>query len=187
MKTQILTSIILLVFAFGLNNNNPSNNQDELEAAPEGYAWQSLDNVKAFVLVPDDWFFHAEQKGNTYAYFITKEDYTKDPNGMFVTGFSINVFTNMGNNNALEYANKFAEQMQKDNEVIFIKDHEFSNFKGKILRIKNKEQYIQYMIVANTKTNKLYLTYFESSITRWEKNEEFGKTIMDKLALDPEY
>jgi len=187
MKTQILTSIIILFLGFGLNINNATINQDQLPDAPKGYSWKSLDAVKGSVLVPNNWFFNAEQKGNTYAYFITKEDYTKDPNGMFVTGFSINVFTNMGNNNAVKYANSFIEQMKKGNEVLAIEDFKMDNFEGKKLRIKNQGQIIQYLIFGNLKTNKLYLTYFESSIPTWDENEDFGKTIMNNLAFDPSF
>lgn len=181
MKTK-LNSLLILFFA--ILSFIP---QDKLPEAPLGYAWKSLDAIKGKVLVPDNWFFNAEHKGDTYAYFITKEDYTKDPNGMFETGLSINVFTNMGNNNAVDYANSFVEQITKDNEVVFMKDHEFSNFKGKMIRIKKGAQYIHYVVVGNTKTNKLYLTYFESSKTAWADNKKFGETIMENLAFDPNF
>lgn len=184
MKTSILTILILFMAAGFIPNAKP---KTQLPTPPDGYSWIDLKDVNASLLKPDGWFFNAEQKGNTYAYFITKEDYTKDPNGMFITGFSLNVFTNMGNTNAVDYANKFANQVKKQNELVFMKDHTFGNFKGKMLRIKNKGQIIHYIVIGNTKTNKLYLAYFESSRATWDANEEFGKTIMEFLAFDPEF
>jgi len=106
---------------------------------------------------------------------------------MFVTGVSINVFTDIGNNNAVDYANSFANNLENNNKVLFFGDYDNSVFKGKMLRIQTDDQIIHYLVFGNTKTNKLYIVFFESSIAKWKENEEYGKTIMTLLAFDPEY
>ncbi len=183
MKTSLI--LLMLIFTIGLAPNITPDNQ--LPKPPNGYSWEKLDAISGYILKPDGWFFNAEKNANTYAYFITKEDFTKDPNGMFVTGFSLNVFTNMGKTNAVDYAISMANELKGQGGLVFIQDHEFSNFKGKMLRVKKNGKTIHYDILGNTKTNKLYLAYFESSNSKWSKNEEFGKVIMNNLGFNPNF
>lgn len=62
----------------------------DLPAAPAGFTWQEIPELKAALLKPNGWFFKREKQKDTLAYFITKEDI--DKNGQFQTGLSVNVF-----------------------------------------------------------------------------------------------
>ena len=184
MKTALLNLIIVLFL--GINYSAPKSKK-ELPDAPKGYSWNDLSDINAHIIKPDGWFFNAEKSGNTFAYFVTKEDYTKDPNGMFSTGLSLNVMTNLKTTNAVDYANKFIAQLEKDNEVLFIEDYKYSPYIGKTIRLQNQTQIIQYLVFGNKKTNKLYLLYYESPIEEWEQNKEIGKTLMSYLVFDPKF
>ncbi len=61
----------------------------DLPAAPTGFTWQEIPELKAAFLKPSGWFFKREEEKGTLAYFITKEDI--DKNGQFQTGLSVNV------------------------------------------------------------------------------------------------
>lgn len=63
------------------------------EKIPQGYAWKNLPGTQARFLMPETWFFHTQQAGNTRAFFLTRESIVDQ--GMFTTGLFVNIFRNI--------------------------------------------------------------------------------------------
>jgi hypothetical protein len=59
-------------------------------AAPPGFTWQEVPDLKAAFLKPSGCFIEKKRKPGTLAVFITKKDISKV--GEFQTGMSLNVF-----------------------------------------------------------------------------------------------
>ena len=66
---QILFAVSVLLLAIA----SPLAPQD-VPAAPSGFEWKHLEEIKAFFLIPNGWFFKSESNKGTMAYFITKQD-----------------------------------------------------------------------------------------------------------------
>src|SRR6266850_7673678 len=79
---RISLIILLLAFAFGLRAEN------SLPPPPSGFSWQQFPPIKSALLKPDGWYFKQSKKGQTDAFFITKEDIDKA--GAFKTGLTLN-------------------------------------------------------------------------------------------------
>ena len=141
--------------------------------------------------MPDNWFLNFEQKDNTYAYFITKEDYTKE--GFYKTGISINVITNIKKVDSFEYIKLFIKELKKKVEVIEESDLiEYGSFKQFILLYKSfstdldKNIMIHEVFISNDKTNSLYFIMFEFPVDEWETNWKIAEKILELFGIDDE-
>src|SRR5690242_13134314 len=79
--------LLSLIFAISLRA------EVSLPPAPSGCAWQRLPEIKGALLKPDGWFFKEIHKGQTDAFFITKENIEKS--GTFRTGLTLNCVRNI--------------------------------------------------------------------------------------------
>ena len=141
--------------------------------------------------MPDNWFLNFEQKDNTYAYFIAKEDYTKE--GFYKTGISINVITNIKKVDSFEYIKLFIKELKKKVEVIEESDLiEYGSFKQFILLYKSfstdldKNIMIHEVFISNDKTNSLYFIMFEFPVVEWETNWKIAEKILELFGIDDE-
>ena len=66
--------------------------------------------------VPDEWYFNYEKKGDTIAYFLSKENYKTI--GYFQTGLTMNIFPKLKNFNIDSYIRKFSGTLALDNEIL---------------------------------------------------------------------
>ena len=179
--------LIIIGFLISLNSNGYAKLNQGKPETPKGYTWKTLKEIKAKVLMPNGWFFNAEQQNKTYVYFITKEDYTKDPNQMFSTGFSLNAITDIGNKKASDFINEMFVNLKKQGKLLASQAYENGNLKGYLLVLQINNKYIEYELLYNIKSNKVYIATFETATDKWEANEEFEKNIMSKLNLSQDF
>lgn len=158
----------------------------DLPAPPPGFTWQEITELKAAFLRPDGWFFKREENKGTLAYFITKENI--ENNGEFQTGLTVNVFR-LEKDTAVEKGRNFIDQLaaKKHGEKWSKEIGPFKEF-GCLTRDTDPSgtTVVQTLMVANPKTNTLYLLIFESPESTWDSAWKIGKQIMDSLALDDE-
>jgi len=158
----------------------------ELPPPPAGFTWQEIPELKAAFLRPDGWFFKAEKNKETLAYFITKENI--ESNGEFQTGLTVNVFR-LKKDSAVEKGKSFIDQLAaKKRGEKWAKDvGPFKEF-GCLTRDTDPRgaTIVQTLMVANPKTNTLYLLIFESLEANWDSAWKIGKQIVDSLAIDDE-
>jgi len=152
-------------------------------AAPEGFTWQEIPQLKTALLKPTNWFFKQGDLHGRPAYYISKEDVGK--NGQFRTGLTLIVY--FKKKPAVEYAQKLVDKYA-------IRDHaekwakEVGSFKEFGLQAKHTfedgTEEDRTLMVANPKTNTVYLIIFESPESDWDAAWKTGATIVDNLAFD---
>jgi len=156
--------------------------------APKGYAWKRIESVKASFLVPEGWHFKEETKDGTRAFFITKEDI--DQNGSFETGLSVNVQT-LKKDPAQERAAAFVGEIATSHEVLDFWGTETGVMKGYACRVRRVSPehpplIIDVLAIGNSRTNTLYLIFFESPEASWETAWKQGEPILTTFLLDDE-
>lgn len=157
----------------------------DLPPAPEGFTWQETPEIKAAFLKPKGWFFEQENDKGTLAYFITKEEIKNG--GEFQTGLTINVFH--PKNSAVAHAEGFIDdRVAKTHGKKFQRD--FGPFREFACLCKVIDEAgattTHTLMVANPKTNTLYLFIFESPVAEWDTAWKTGQKIMDTLVMDDE-
>jgi hypothetical protein len=175
--------LVLILLAAPFLQAAPATN---LPDPPVGFAWQEIPELKAALLRPNGWFFKREETKGTLAYFITKESI--DNGGEFQTGLTVNAFRHK-KDNAVESAKNFIDQIatKKHGEKWAKEAGPFKEF-GCLTRDTDATgtTVTQTLMVANPKTNTLYLLIFESPAPTWDSAWKLGQTIFDSLALDDE-
>jgi hypothetical protein len=158
----------------------------DLPAPPTGFAWQEIPELKAAFLRPNGWFFKREQAKDALAYFITKESI--ENGGEFQIGLTVNVFRHK-KDSAVETAKYYVDQLTtKRHGEKWARDvGPFKEF-GCLTRDTDAggTTVLQTLMVANPKTNTLYLFIFESTQANWDSAWKTGKTIIDSLIIDDE-
>ena len=110
-----------------------------------------------------------------------------DKVGRFDTGLTINVIREMKGRSAVEYAKSFVDRLTRDKRgeqwirrsaplVQFGCRYKASDARGTAK--------IHTLMVANQKTNTLYLFIFESPESDVDSASQTGEKIMDMLAID---
>jgi predicted nucleotidyltransferase len=145
--------------------------QQELPAAPEGFSWQKLDEIRGAALLPKGWHFKKEQKKGTLAYFITREDIDKV--GEYETGLTIQVFRQPQPNTAEELAGAIIGDYKEKKELLkaWKTSAGIMNGWGYEARIKSPDgavTMVHGVILSNPNTKTFYLMIFESSEAKWE-------------------
>jgi hypothetical protein len=179
MKQFLLISLLTALFVHSVT-------AIELPPPPPGFTWQEIPELKAAFLLPNGWFFKREENKGTLAYFLTKENI--ENNGQFQTGLTVNVFR-LKKDNAVEKGKSFIDQLAtKKRGEKWAKDvGPFKEF-GCLTKDADPSgtSVVQTLMVANPKTNTLYLFIFESPEANWDSAWKIGKQIMDSLAIDDE-
>jgi hypothetical protein len=176
--TAILLSLIFVAPAYAMN----------LPAAPSGFAWREVPEIKAAFLVPSGWQFRRHTQVSTLALFVTPEGFDKD--GRFSTGLTINVMRNAKPGTAVQYADAFIARLAADKQTGEVWARQFGPFKGYGCRYKTTTDrdmsIVHTLMVANPKTGTLYLFVFEAPAASWSTAWAKGEKIMEFLAVDDE-
>ena len=156
--------------------------------APAGFAWKRMESIKASFLVPDGWFFKEETKDGTRAFFITQEDI--DKTGEFQTGLTINVQT-LKKDPAPERAREFIAGMAITGQVQDAWQTEVGVLKGYGCRTRRVDEgqpplIMHSLAIGNSRTNTLYLIFFESPEPTWDAAWKKGEVILEFFLLDDE-
>jgi hypothetical protein len=163
----------------------------DLPVAPRGFRWQEIPEIKGAFLVPQGWYFKTESRGKTFAFFITKEQIRSG--GMFKTGLSVNVVRNLSTP-VQEYAQAFMEELGRTYpeavwESFTPSADPFLAWSTTIDDPGKAAGYpltMYYLIIANPRTNTLYLMWFESPSSVWSQEWLQGERILENFALDDE-
>ncbi len=175
-----ITFILTLLFSMSTYSEELSND----------FLWSSSGPGESDFLSPKDWFVKRENKGNTYAVFITKEDI--DKNGVFQTGLTVNVIKGISaktGDAASLYAHKFITlAAQKEKNKVIVKPWlvEAGPFKGYGVRVQDKVKILHYILIANDKKDTLFLIIFEAKPEDWDDAWRYGEVILNNMKLDDE-
>ncbi len=163
----------------------------QLPELPKGFSWQRMEAINGWVAKPQNWYFAYEKSGSTNAYFVSKQEIT-DKDHFFESGLSINAIPSSGvpGGDAYKYAKYYINKYQEFGEIEFSDEEEVGVIS--VLRLSGKFQEagaefnMAVEILANRKTNTLYVIQFEAPIDEWEKEWEIGSQMLDLIALDDE-
>ncbi len=158
--------------------------EPKLPEPPNGFSWKKVAEIKAALLMPKGWHYRLDTKGKTTAAFITREKIEEGK--PFRTGLSVHVLRQRKNPTAEKLAQSMVEGFGKMGKV----EDSFKVNSGKLkgsggrLTVSAKNVTMQFLVLANTATNTLYIIQFESPEKEWQEAWKMGKVIMEKLALD---
>ncbi|PJJ48643.1 hypothetical protein [Hymenobacter chitinivorans] len=161
-------------------------------AAPMGFKWQLLPEVKAAMLLPYTWNYKAETSRDAQAYFLTRERIVAG--GQFQTGMSLNVVRQMtvkSKQAAAAYAQAFsASSGRKAGQQVLGQESKSQGplrLFGVRYRVANGAagaKIIQQWAIANTVTDTFYLLLFESPEKDWPQAWKLGEEMIKQLRLD---
>ena len=157
----------------------------DLPPAPAGLAWKEVPEIKAAFLVPVGWHFKREVKGDTLGYFITLEDI--DKLHKFNTGLTVNVFRRFAGGPAVSYAETFISKTAATHstQVRPLQTGPFQGFACRyVVTDADGSDTIHQLMVANPKTNTMYLFIFESPTSEWSSAWKMGEKMVKMLAID---
>ncbi|MCB2409367.1 hypothetical protein [Hymenobacter lucidus] len=161
-------------------------------AAPMGFKWQLLPEVKAAMLLPYTWNYKAETSRDAQAYFLTRERIVAG--GQFQTGMSLNVVRQMqakSKQSAAAYAQAFsASSGRKAGQQVLGQESKTQGplrLFGVRYRVTGGtagSKIIQQWAIANTVTDTFYLLVFESPEKDWPQAWKLGEEMIKQLRLD---
>jgi hypothetical protein len=158
-------------------------------APPAGFAWKTIDSVKASFLVPEGWHFREEKAdGLRTAFFITQEDIGES--GRFDTGLTVNVQT-LKKDPAQARAAQLIAAMIDDNQMLDVGQTESGVLRGFSCRLRKVDPehpplILQVLAIGNSRTNTLYLLIFESPEKDWDAAWVKGQKVLESFLLDDE-
>lgn len=156
----------------------------ELPAAPSGFEWRRVPEVKAAFLMPKSWHFKREKDNSTYAYFATREDI--DRTGQFAVGLTVNVTPHLENRDASAYVRQFIAEFPKGKKLRKAWDASIGSFVGGGCIVEDDVAVMSVLMVANPKTNTLYFFMFEAPTAEWESQWKTGEAMLRTIYLDDE-
>lgn len=153
---------------------------------PVGFSWQEIPAIHAIFLKPVDWFFHEEVNRGTLAYFISKEDISKG--GEFQTGLTINVFPKLKQGSAVERGETLIDSIVAKHPGANHWDRRIGPFQEYGCNVADTAQsettVMLTYVLANPKTNTLYVLIFESPQSTWNTYSQLEKQITTTMSLD---
>jgi hypothetical protein len=161
----------------------------ELPQAPKGFHWEQATRIKAAFLVPDGWFFRAEEKPTVITYFISRED---TRSGKFQVGLTVNV-NRVTKGDVVAYAKKVVAEFPRAQGKKLLKSWDI-NLKllsgaGCNVELGGEHDALVMEVVAlgNPKTNALYFITFEAPKAEWEEAWHLGREITSHLGLSDQF
>lgn len=187
MKQELALSVILL-FTPVACSGQPD------DSLPPGYKWGDCHNITASLPTPEGWYIKEENRGNTNACFITREEITSESS--FQTGLSINTIPHtaakMGRK-PTEVAREYARKANggKDQGVKEKTQEDFKSFRS-IASIYEFPQFgksisIQTTAIANDRADLTYIITFESPENEWDWAKQIGEIMVDRARLNPSF
>ncbi|MGA2438627.1 MAG: hypothetical protein ABSF57_08960 [Acidobacteriaceae bacterium] len=182
MKQALLLAILGIAFV-------PAISATDRPPLPPGFSWQEIPAIHAIFLKPDGWFFHQEMDNGTLAYFISKEDISKG--GEFQTGLTINVFPKLKQGSAIDRGRAFVDNLVAKHPGSNHWDRRVGPFQQYGCNVTDTDQsgttVMSTYVLANPKTNTLYLLIFESPQSTWDTYAPIEKQIMSTMSLDDSF
>lgn len=178
MRCPTVILVILLAFV-------SINLAEDLPTPPEGFSWREITEIHGFFLIPDGWYFRAEEAGGHLAFFITEEEIKPPEN--YLTGISINVYLDdpSAPGKLERHINEKAELYSV--ELITGGFGPFLTIECEYDLAETEEHgaiRIVLLAIVNSKTDASYLVMFESPVDKWTENWPKGKSVITKLGLD---
>jgi hypothetical protein len=161
----------------------------DLPTPKKGYTWAKCSDIKGAFLQPDNWHFKKDKKGDTFGFFITKEEI--GTNGQFTTGMSVNVIPNIPKKKAAspyDFACQYREAARQSVKFANEWNKDLGPFKS-VGFVFNKDDKkgaftVHTLLIANNKTGTLYLVLFEAPTAEWVETWKIAEPMLQLLYID---
>ena len=164
--------------------------QTNLPEAPKNYSWESLAAINGSILIPDKWYFTPRSVEGIQTYFVTPEPF--EDGGEFDIGLTLS---------ALEYTkektgktpNEYAKRFIRFRKINYLSYDEREVNRGKFRQYdilfetvsdEKPKLNIRTRLLANDRTDKLYIVLFEAPKAQWDKIWKVARPSLEKLILD---
>lgn len=155
---------------------------------PKGYHWEACQLITCSFLVPDSWKFERFDNSNSQRFVITKRRHSQP----ITPRIQINVLqqaklqTGMS---AEQHMNMFIENLYKSSQVLDAWQRKNGVFLSRALtgtHLLNADNSTQtfHLLIANVKTDTLYVMSFEVAPTFWDQEWAIVKLLFEQLRLD---
>jgi len=157
-----------------------------LPAAPEGFSWLKLKEIKGAVLMPNGWYFK-EEGWPTLAYCVSRENIDKE--GRYETGFTIQAMRPPQPRSGEELAKGMIAGAELKKKLVRSWKTTKGVFDSYELELKNLESNNEvtishFLIITNTRTRTFYICLFESVESKWKEAWKIGEQIVQTLILN---
>jgi hypothetical protein len=184
LRTAAVAAAVFAARGLSLAQPTPVPTPPALPEPPTGFHWERAPEIKGAFLVPHKWFFKAEGKKSTYGYFISRENIDKA--GEFLVGLSVNVMPHVEGKDAVAYAKDFMAAYPAGKTLLDDWDASMPPFVGRGCLVEDETTRMHTLMVANPKTNTLYLFIFEAPRAQWKEAWPIGEEILRLMLLDDE-
>ncbi|MCK5893080.1 MAG: hypothetical protein KAG53_01455 [Endozoicomonadaceae bacterium] len=157
---------------------------------PKGYHWEACETITCAFLVPDSWKFERFNNGNSKRFVITKQRH-KQP---IAPRIQINVLQQSKVKTGIsaeEHMNMFIENLYNSSRVLDTWQRKNGNFISRAItgthrnNADNSTQTFN-LLIANMKTDTLYVMSFKAASTFWDQEWPVVKLLFEQLRLDGE-
>lgn len=144
-----------------------------LPAPPAGFKWKAAEKLKLFCLVPDDWKYQEEAKGDDVVITISEDD-----------AAAVDVVITARkkvSGSATEVATTMIDLLAKGKQVVGKQQNQFGDQSQSMLVLQDGNSVTFYSFVANTKTNSLRIGTFTCPLGRMSEIGQTAQTVMNQV------
>ncbi len=195
MRIPIVILAIVPVAALTFAGGAKSTNDTPLPPSPDGYRWERFTEVQSAFLCPTNWHRFHKPGNSSHTYVLSKE--SVEDEGSFETGLTVQVIKGIQMHKGMPpsaFATGMAQSSlgQKENTMLSSQDLSSGPFKAFGLRYRNapavaKPIIIHQVLIANDKTDTLFVVTLESPESSWEETWKLGEVMLKRFLIDDEY
>ena len=162
---------------------------EALPAAPEGFSWVRLREIRADLLQPAGWKLSRERKGTSETYRLSAPGRGRT-NG---PAMDINWVPDVPKQAGMapsQYAAGVADAAAKNHKLVERADGKPGAISRTTFRFEDsgpgREGWtVSYQLIANDRTGSLYIMAFEAPTREWTNAWKTGAVLMERVRLDP--
>jgi thiol-disulfide isomerase/thioredoxin len=144
-----------------------------LPAPPDGFKWKAAEKLKLFCVVPDDWKYREEVKGEDVVITIGEDD---------AAAVEVEITARKKvSGSAAELAAAMMEKFAKGKQVAGKQQNQFGDQAQSLLVLQDGNRIIFYSFVVNAKTNSLRVGTFACPISRMNEIGQTAQTVMNQV------
>lgn len=144
-----------------------------LPEPPAGFKWKAVETLKMFCVVPDDWKYTEEAKGEDVVITIREDDAAAVE--VIITA------RKKVSGAATEVAATMMEKYAKGKQVVGKQQNQFGDQTQSMLVVQEGNSVTFYLFVANTKTNSLRIGTFTCPLGRMSEIGQKAQTVMNQV------
>lgn len=158
----------------------------ELPAAPVGFSWIEIHDIRGAFLLPTGWHF---RKRGDFQYFLTREP--MEPGKSFETGLTVSVVRKVSESTGWEapaYSEAIASAPSDGEELLDSWQNSFGTlplFGARLRRAREGLEPVifQRLVLGNGATDTMYILLFESPESSWQEMWKLGDTMLNQFLL----